>query len=224
MKLYILKLAEDNNFDQNFKYYIGISDIQEVRIQQHFNGIGSEWTKKYKPVEVIKIMDNIDVYDEDKITEEYMSKYGINNVRGGIYSQIILPEFLIKTLDLKLKSFKNACYKCGEKNHYIKNCPGNIKINNEIEFIDDSILLEKSMNATFGSNKFNDNIPILLNDVNKNVNIDIPFNPIQYSRDISILSNKINGSIIPRCCYIISIFLSLCIGYSICSVLNIKLN
>ena len=50
---------------------------------------------------IFKIYWNVDKYDEDKYTEMYMEKYGIENVRGGSYSKIILEESCINVLNKK---------------------------------------------------------------------------------------------------------------------------
>ena len=58
----------------------------------HFNGRGSEWTQRYKPISEVDRLSGCDPFDEDKYTLQYMLKYGITNVRGGSYSQIELDE------------------------------------------------------------------------------------------------------------------------------------
>ena len=76
--IYVLRL-------KGGKYYVGKTDNIIKRYQQHLNGSGSSWTKKYKPISVEQIISNASPYDEDKYTLEYMGKYGISNVRGGVY-------------------------------------------------------------------------------------------------------------------------------------------
>ena len=49
------------------------------------NGTASSYTKKYKPISIEKIIPGASPYDEYKYTIEYMGKYGINHVRGGVY-------------------------------------------------------------------------------------------------------------------------------------------
>ena len=113
--IYILRLAEG-------KYYVGKSDNVLTRLQQHMNGNGSAWTQKYKPVALEKTMENVSPFDEDKITKEYMSKYGIDNVRGGSYVQIELSKFHLDALKMELWSTKDLCTRCGRAGHFIKDC------------------------------------------------------------------------------------------------------
>ena len=69
--IYVLRLVGG-------RYYIGKSDNITNRYQQHLNGNGSAWTKKYKPVSLEKTIKNVSSFEEDKVTKEYMSKYGID--------------------------------------------------------------------------------------------------------------------------------------------------
>ena len=78
VNIYTLRLEQN-------KYSIGKTNNPEFRIDNHFNSNGSAWTKKYKPIEILKIIKNCDDFDEDIYTLKYMSKYGINNVRGGSF-------------------------------------------------------------------------------------------------------------------------------------------
>jgi hypothetical protein len=113
--IYVLKLEQD-------KYYIGKTDNPNIRLENHFSSNGSEWTKLYKPLKIIEIIPNCDNYDEDKYTKIYMDKYGIDNVRGGIYVQIELSEDIIKFLKLSSNGSNDRCFNCGLKGHFIKDC------------------------------------------------------------------------------------------------------
>ena len=75
---------------ENRKYYIEKSAKPITSIYDHYNMEGNEWTKKYKMVRLVKLIPNSDNVDEDEITIKYMKKYGINNVRGGHFKNIIL--------------------------------------------------------------------------------------------------------------------------------------
>ena len=64
MNLYILK-CKDN------KYYIGTTHKEtNERLSQHMSGKGSAWTKKHKPLLIIKEIKDCDRYDEDKWTKK----------------------------------------------------------------------------------------------------------------------------------------------------------
>ena len=89
--IYILQLKEQ-------KFYIGKTTNPKFRLYNHFNSNGSEWTKIYKPIKVLELIKNCDDYDEDKITQQYMDKYGIDNVRGGSFTRIKLDEATINIL------------------------------------------------------------------------------------------------------------------------------
>ena len=104
------------------KYYIGKMNNPDIRLDYHFNLDGSEWTKIYKPIKVYEVISNCDSYDEDKYTLKYMEKEGINNVRGGSFSQIELSEEQIKLINQMIKGATDKCYNCGESGHFIKDC------------------------------------------------------------------------------------------------------
>lgn len=107
----------------NNKYYVGRTKKPiDERFSEHLSGNGSEWTKKYEPTKIIEITKMKGDWDEDNKTKEIMAKFGIDNVRGGSYSQIILPEYKIKSLMDEINTSSEKCFKCGEIGHYIKNC------------------------------------------------------------------------------------------------------
>jgi len=113
--LYFLKLIEE-------KYYVGYSKIPEERILNHFTENGSEWTKKYTPIVVLEIRRG-GLFDEQKYTLLYMQKYGIENVRGGSFSNINLSKEQIYEINRQINHLMNNCYICGDSNHYAIDCP-----------------------------------------------------------------------------------------------------
>ena len=113
--IYILEL-EDN------KYYIGKTTQSDIRLETHFNSNGSVWTKKYKPIKIIELIQHCDNYDEDKYTIKYIEKYGIDNVRGGSFCEFNLSKENITTINNMINSANNICYICGSKDHFIKDC------------------------------------------------------------------------------------------------------
>ena len=116
--IYILKLKEG-------KYYIGKTKNIEKRWNEHLSGEGSGWTKKYKPTFLMKIIVSTSYFDEDKYVKEYMAKYGIENVRGGTYSNIVLDDNSILVLEKEIRHSKNLCTRCGRNTHFIKDCYAN---------------------------------------------------------------------------------------------------
>ena len=123
--IYILKLKEN-------KYYIGKTKNIEKRWNDHIAGNGSGWTKKYKPISLIKTVLSTSYFDEDKYVKEYMSKYGIENVRGGTYSNIELDDNCISVLEKEIRHSKNLCTRCGRDTHFIKDCYANTDNNGDI--------------------------------------------------------------------------------------------
>lgn len=117
-KVYIYVLKLESN-----KYYVGKTINPTTRIDDHIDSKGSEWTKKYKPVNIEEIIPDQDDLDEDKITLKYMRNVGINNVRGGSFCQLTLDEATKNVLQTMIYGSSNKCFKCGSDKHYITNCP-----------------------------------------------------------------------------------------------------
>jgi hypothetical protein len=119
VNIYVLQLEDTSG---GYKYYIGKSSNPITRLEQHNNSNGSAWTNKYKPISIVELIPNCDDYDEDKYTLKYMQKYGIDNVRGGSFTQIKLDEDNIKTINRMIKGSSDKCYKCGNDNHFANKC------------------------------------------------------------------------------------------------------
>lgn len=113
--LYILQL-------EHGKWYVGKTNDVVKRYTEHKTGKGSEWTKLYRPIKMFQTRAITSEDDETNVTKEYMKKYGMDNVRGGPYCQIVLPDFVRKTLELEQKSKSDACYLCGGFDHFLKDC------------------------------------------------------------------------------------------------------
>ena len=129
--IYIYILLLKNN-----KYYIGKTKNPSFRLDDHFNHKGSEWTKKYHPIKVLKLISNCSNFDEDRYTKEYMFKKGINNVRGGSYCKIKLNNDEINLIQKEINSASDCCYICGSTQHFANNCNNNY----------DNIIINKSIN------------------------------------------------------------------------------
>ena len=127
--IYILKL-------ENNKYYIGRTSRPQLRIPKHYSSYGSAWTNLHKPEETLEVIPNCDSFDEDKITKQYMNKYGIDNVRGGSYCQINLTEHQKQFIKREIQNVNNVCYNCGDSKHFINQCPEKIKNIEHVDFFE----------------------------------------------------------------------------------------
>jgi predicted GIY-YIG superfamily endonuclease len=79
--IYVLKLVDD-------RYYIGRSQNIVQRIEDHFSGNGSIYTKKYKPLNVVEIVEEKTIDDEKNKTIEYIEKYTWEKVRGYTWCRV----------------------------------------------------------------------------------------------------------------------------------------
>jgi hypothetical protein len=116
--IYILKLESN-------KYYIGKTSNPQFRLEEHFDGSASVWTHKYKPVKLIEFIADCDNFDEDKYTLKYMEKYGIDNVRGGSFCEIILNKENMNTIKRMITGSTDKCYICGMSGHFVSECKQN---------------------------------------------------------------------------------------------------
>jgi predicted GIY-YIG superfamily endonuclease len=130
--IYVLEL-------EGGKYYVGKSNDVLNRYQQHINGAGSTWTKKYRPISLVETKENVSPFEEDMITKQYMAKYGIDAVRGGSYVETELSDFHKDALKMEIWGAKNLCTQCGRAGHFVKDCHAKTDASgNTIEFEEDN--------------------------------------------------------------------------------------
>ena len=130
--IYVLECA-------SHKYYIGKTNNPKFRFEQHFTTNSTAWTTKYKPIRLYQLIPDCDDYDEDKYTLQYMEKYGINNVRGGSYSKLILDNNEIVFITKRIDSATDKCYKCGNSGHFVKDCDTITESSSSNSFITNTI-------------------------------------------------------------------------------------
>tara|TARA_B100001248_G_C27246977_1_gene391981 strand:+ start:179 stop:505 length:327 start_codon:yes stop_codon:yes gene_type:complete len=78
---YILLLEGD-------KIYVGITNNIDKRMQQHWDGYGSKWCKKYKPIKILKKI-NINITN-------YIKNDKVLNYLNSNYADFIEMEHFIK--------------------------------------------------------------------------------------------------------------------------------
>ena len=129
--IYVLACQQD-------KYYVGKTLNEERRILEHFSSCGSAWTHMYPPISVVAIYRNCDDLDEDKYTKMYMRTYGIDNVRGGSYSQVNLDQAAKQFLMREICGADDRCFRCGKHGHFIASCT---------EIIEDTVMQDAESNT-----------------------------------------------------------------------------
>lgn len=95
--IHIVVLQLENNC-----FFIGktcdiVFDISKYN--RNFNS----FTKKHKPIKLYEFKENCNLYELDLTVKLYMNKYGIQNIRGGSYSELELSEEQINILNKELK-------------------------------------------------------------------------------------------------------------------------
>jgi hypothetical protein len=100
MYIYVLLLKSN-------KYYVGKTKNIEQRYKSHTSGNGSYWSSIYKPISMIyhyEVPDHHSSLEETLLTFHMMLKCGINNVRGGEYSEpIIYDKSAVRRIRFSIK-------------------------------------------------------------------------------------------------------------------------
>jgi predicted GIY-YIG superfamily endonuclease len=113
--IYVLRL-------EHGKFYVGRTSCIEARLGQHSRGEACYWTSLHAYLDVVEKRPVTAMFQEDAVVKEYMVKYGIDNVRGGSYSQEILSKQQKETLQQEFRTQKDACFRCGKTGHYASGC------------------------------------------------------------------------------------------------------
>lgn len=113
--IYVLEL--DDGY-----YYVGKTNNLNRRFEEHKTGQGPPWTQTHKPVCVKETFLCTSELDEDRRTKEHMMKYGIEKVRGGSYTSVILTHIQTEALNKEMNTAKDECFVCGSKNHFANKC------------------------------------------------------------------------------------------------------
>ena len=143
--IYILSLEQN-------KYYVGRTTNITARLKHHNNNTGSAWTMKYKPISTLIVHNDCDVYDEDKYTIKMMAEYGIDNVRGGSFTQIHLSQNEIEIINKMINNACDICFNCYMSGHYITRCPYDKMENKELLFLRNKMTIMLSKYSDLNNN------------------------------------------------------------------------
>jgi hypothetical protein len=92
LQIYVVQLEND-------KWFLHISnDTNYDNIMFECQTL-YDFVKKNAPIKIYETLKLFDQFDINAWTKRYMVYFGIDNVRGGIYSDEILPDYLIKTIE-----------------------------------------------------------------------------------------------------------------------------
>ena len=105
--IYVLFLKEN-------KYYVGKTKNRENILEQYKLKRECEWTNKYAPIYLIDSFESSNIIDENNTIKHYIIKYGLQNVRGDSFSQIILEDFQINAIEDDIQNIGDKCSRCGE--------------------------------------------------------------------------------------------------------------
>ena len=111
---YIYCLRLENN-----RYYIGKTSAPDSYYDCHLRGEGAKWTQVNKPVGVDFIAEFTSFATTTDITRQYMKKYGVDNVRGSGYSQVVFTQSKISNIESKINNLEKKCCLCNTlANHF----------------------------------------------------------------------------------------------------------
>ena len=107
---------------EHSKYYIGKTtlDVDQI-LEQHTRQKETKWTKIHPP---ISIMDTFigDKWDEEITFYRMADLYGIENVRGGSYKDVILTTDQKNTFTRLVCNVNGVCHKCRKSGHTESKC------------------------------------------------------------------------------------------------------
>lgn len=100
MLIYIVQCSKN-------KYFVGSSNMTQNAYLNHLKElVPNDWLKTYTPIKIINKHQANYVNDEDLITIQSINKYGLNNVRGGSFSDFELTDVMVDIINKQLNGEK----------------------------------------------------------------------------------------------------------------------
>lgn len=120
--IYVISVEDEKSSPATTKYYVGRTENLSQRLDQHKTGENaSAFTSKYKYKDIIETFVG-EKYDEDKTVLKYMEVYGVDNVRGGSYSNLELTFDQYLFIRRQINHGNSMCLACGKPGHFIREC------------------------------------------------------------------------------------------------------
>jgi hypothetical protein len=99
------EMSDDAYAAPLYMYYVSLENqklMLHVDFKKEYDTIISDCEKLYeyvkinRPIRVIYVTEVQDLYDIDKDVKLYMNMFGVDNTRGGSYTDVELPDYLLK--------------------------------------------------------------------------------------------------------------------------------
>lgn len=108
------------------RVYVGSSKNIKRRINQHNAGLGSAYTRIYKPTGVIlprlgNVQGDGDAAERDE-TLRYMFLRGIPLVRGWKFTQVNMSAADFDEAEANIRELYDLCRRCGRSGHFMTHC------------------------------------------------------------------------------------------------------
>jgi len=130
MSIYILRLQQE-------KYWVGYTTepICSIKPFMELN----DWVTNYVVENIYKIIP-AKSYRLDYEVRELMGSAGIDNVRGGSWSDSVLPATVIRALKAEIFGTSDkVCFMCQKQGHYVQDCPDDDSGDSISEFFDTTV-------------------------------------------------------------------------------------
>ena len=147
---------------ENNKYFVYFTLSEQHEVVKLECQLLNPFVRKYNPIHIIEQKSYAEIEDIDKYVKKYMNLFGIDNVRGGSYSDEFLEDFKIQTLQSELNFLKTYENNNNDMRSFLYKEILKYKDINEIEklniqknkYIYDKQELEKIQYYTFNNNKY----------------------------------------------------------------------
>lgn len=130
------------------KYYVGRCAANRVRqrLEEHRSSLATAFTSLYPGLHIVSSRASSDPLDEDRTVLEFMRIHGIDNVRGGSFSNVHLTRAQRDVLEMQLNHASSRCLRCGSHGHWVAQCPRAVR---EVEYYDADI--DEDVTVTYGT-------------------------------------------------------------------------